>query len=201
MTTTEEIGPAVAALVRKQIDGSAKDDAHKQRLKACLPRLASAIESWCPAVMMATRSSVATAYGPNEIDRSGFVVAAATPRNGIVLHCSGWPHINETAAAKFTRGDIAAQIANAIESAHDKPITNDEATNILVGLYLMLGPAGRDRYAHDAIEIASVGGLPLLVALIDCHEGKATSLITTAGTPPPLQEQIAAIEAGDATLN
>jgi hypothetical protein len=201
MTTTEEIGPAVAALVRKQIDGSRHDDAHKKRLLACLPRLAGAIESSCPAVMMTTRSGVAVAYGPDDIGRSGIVIAAATPRNGIVLHCSDWPHINETAAARFSRADIAAQVANAIESAHDQPISDNEASNVLVGLYLLLGPAGRDAYARDAIQIAGTGGLPLIVLLTDHRDGKALSLVATVGIPPPLQEQIAAIEATDATLN
>ena len=58
-----------------------------------------------------------------------------------------------------------------------------------------------DAYARDAIQIAGTGGLPLIVLLTDHRDGKALSLVATVGIPPPLQEQIAVIEATDATLN
>jgi hypothetical protein len=203
MTTTEEIGPAVAALVRERIDSSSGHaDASKQRLRDCLPRLAAAIESWCPAVMIAGRSGVAVAYGPDDAAVDGIRIAAATSRNGTILHCGGWPSVNAATAAKLKRGKVVAQVANAIERAHENPAVADDACmNILVGVYLLLGEDGQRAYEHDAAVIAGTGGLPLIVLLADYRDGKTVSLVTTVGVPPPVQQQVAAIEAGDATLN
>ena len=68
-------------------------------LSACLPMLARAVQDMGP-------------------PPSGLVIAAATPKGGLVIHAAGWPEFDE-AIERFGHSDIASAVAAAIETIGD----------------------------------------------------------------------------------
>ena len=127
-------------------------------ISACLPMLARAVQ----------------AMGPPP---SGLVIAAATPKGGLVIHAAeGWPEFDERIEQqreRFDHSEIASTVAAAIESPQYR------GDIVMAGMTLLLGRAGLAAAAADAANIVKAGMRPLLVLLVQRDGPSVSTLITT----------------------
>jgi hypothetical protein len=139
------------------IDGiiSALDPETGERLGRCLPMFSAAIDRWC--------------VSSERVPQGSFMLAAATPNSGVVLHAPGWPVINQT-GPRFSRDTFAIATARAIDS---ETYAGDI---IIAGVAALLGARGVAICKADAAAMWK----PLHVVLInDSDEPGVSWLITT----------------------
>ena len=88
------------------------------------------------------------------------VLAAATPKAGLILRANDWPVLDHDATDKLDRfGGAAALVAWMVEGAG-----NSDADAVLTGLTMVLGLAGVDAKAGQAA--TTFGRLPVTVLLV-----------------------------------
>ena len=130
-----------------------------ERFAACIPTLNRALAGWAV-------SSIAAP--PNHM-----VIAAATPKDALVLHASHWPRMNEAAIARLSEADVVATVAHAIESK------SFEGDTILQGTAALLGRAGVATVKADAAAMRR----PVTVVLVASHKAAPAWSVTVVELP------------------
>jgi hypothetical protein len=190
----EEISSNVLAVVQTHFAGLSEEG--RTQLSDCLRHLANVIEAQCPAVLIpGARGGVATAYGPQGVHPGEMLVAAATPKAGVMLALAERSDDFEATVGEFSGTALADAVALAVDTSTE----SEDAGNLAAlgnGISLLLGKANRDRLRKEVAEVYAKGLTPLLVVLISAGPRLSTylGLVTS---PSRFEDQIARIEAAE----
>jgi hypothetical protein len=194
----DSINGYVIEQLHKALNNPAITEETKDGLRACIDRIAEAIEGMCPTALIGPGRPVA--YGPTGFRSDEILVAVGTEKNAFVFPITKTEMIRFTEEAhrrlaeagipdKKARACIWNELGKAIEEKNDN--------FKILALCLTFGPRGFPPMQRLMEMIEQQSLTPVLMALVSRSDDgeKAGGLLSIIALPPRLEDQIEQIEA------